>query len=219
MKREHGTIKNYVIGFVLSLVFTLIPYWLVVNHVLTGVVLFGTILAFALLQAGIQLLFFLHLGRERNPRFQSVFLLITAGGLFVVTVGTTWILYHLHSNMAPTAAALQLAQDEGIAQVGDRKTGACDETYVVHKVTIQNSVVRPAHTNARLCDMIVFTNEDNVSRYIAFGPHEHHAVYGGVVGVQLNGTQPQTLILNQLGTQTFHDHLHDEVTGDFTVSP
>jgi hypothetical protein len=171
-------------------------------------------------QAGIQLLFFLHLGRERNPRWQSGFLLVTAGGLFVVTVGTSWILYHLHQNMAPTAAALQLAQDEGIAQVGNKKTGACDQTYIVHKVTIKDGVASPGHTSAKLCDIIQFTNDDNVQRDIAFGPHEHHVTFGGVVSLPMSRDQPtQVLILNQLGTQTFHDHLHDETTGDFTVSP
>jgi len=219
MKREHGTIKNYVIGFVLSLVFTLIPYFLAINRVMTGEMLFGTIITFALLQAGIQLLFFLHLGRERNPRWQSGFLLVTAGGLFVVTVGTTWILYHLHTNMAPTAEALQLAQDEGIAQVGDKKTGACDETYVMHQVTIKDDVASPSHIDARLCDTIVFTNEDDVSRYIAFGAHENHEDYGGTEGLPLKKGQSQLLILNQSGEHTFHDHLHDEMTGDFDVRP
>ena len=219
MKREHGTIKNYIIGYILSLLFTLIPYYLVVNQIVTGLVLLGTILAFALVQAIIQVVFFLHLGRERSPRWQTKFLLGTVGGIFVVTVGTTWILYHLHSNMMPTAEALQLAQDEGIAQVGDKKTGACDETYVIHQVIIKNNIVSPSHTNARLCDMIEFINDDSAQRYIAFGPHLQHVAYGGVAGISLPKGQPQTLILNELGSQTFHDHLHDQTTGDFAVSP
>jgi len=219
MKREHGTIRNYVIGFVLSLVFTLIPYFLAVNHLLIGLVLFITILAFALVQAGIQLLFFLHLGRERNPRWQSGFLMVTAGGLFVVTVGTSWILYHLHTNMAPTAEALQLAQDEGIAQIGDKKTGACDETYTVHTVTIKQNIANPSHIDARLCDEIVFTNDDNTSRDIAFGAPNKPVPYGGVNDLPLAKGQSQMLILNQTGTQSFHDHLNDEATGDFIVTP
>ena len=219
MKREHGTIQNYVIGFVLSLVFTLIPYFLVVNHILSGTVLFGTIMAFALLQAGIQLLFFLHLGRERNPRWQSGFLLFTIGGLFVVTVGTSWILYHLHTNMTPTAEALKAAEDEGIAQVGGQATGACVGPYVLHKVTIRNGVASPSHVDAKKCDRIEFTDEDSGIRDIAFGAHPHHEVYGGVEDLIISKEQSETLILNELGTHLFHDHLHEQTNGDFTVTP
>lgn len=218
MKREHGTIQNYVIGFILSLVFTLIPFGLAVNHIVTGLALLGTILTFGLLQAIIQIFFFLHLGRERNPRWQSGFLLVTVGGIFVVTVGTTWILYHLHENMTPSQAELKLAQDEGIGQVGGKATGACVGSSTMHMVVIKNGVANPSHTDAHLCDTIMFMNEDSVSRFIAFGPHDHHELYGGVEGLELSSAQEdQTLTLNEAGTYTFHDHLHDEMTGDFTV--
>lgn len=218
MKHEHGTIQNYVIGFVLSLVFTLIPYWLVVNHKLHGTILFGTIMVFALLQAGIQLLFFLHLGRERKPRWQSGFLLVTAGGLFVVTVGTTWILYHLHENMTPTAAALALAEDEGIPQAGEVENCA-GQPSEMHMVMISNDVAVPSHIDARVCDKIMFMNEGNQMLFIAFGPHDHHELYGGVTGLSLDKGESQTLVLSQTGTHSFHDHLRDKVAGDFTVNP
>jgi len=220
IKHEHGTIRNYVIGFILSLVFTLIPYYLAVNQTVKGVVLLGTILAFAVLQMIIQVLFFLHLGRERGPRWQTKFLLGTVGGIFVVTVGTTWIMYHLHENMMPTETELKLAQDEGIGQVGGLQTGACVGDSTTHMVEIKNGVAIPRHTDAKRCDTIMFMNEDSVSRYIAFGPHDNHEVYGGVDGLWLkSGQEEQTLTLNESGTHTFHDHLHDSMTGDFTVSP
>jgi len=221
VKHEHGTIRNYVIGYVLSLVFTLIPYFLVVIQHLRGTALLVTILAFAIVQMLIQVVFFLHLGRERGPRWQTKFLAGTVFGIAVVTGGTTWIMYHLHENMTPSQAELMLAQDEGIGQVGGAHTGACVGDSSMHMVEIKNGVVTPAHTEAKLCDSIMFMNEDSdVTRFIAFGPHENHEVYGGVTGLTLDSHQEnQTLTLNQAGTHTFHDHLHDEVTGDFTVSP
>ncbi|HEY2003895.1 MAG TPA: cytochrome o ubiquinol/quinol oxidase subunit IV [Candidatus Saccharimonadia bacterium] len=220
MKKEHGTIQNYVIGFILSLVFTLIPYYLAVTHTVTGNVLLGTILTFALLQAAVQVFFFLHLGREQSPHWQSKFLAITVGGIFVVTVGTTWIMYHLHENMTPTETELKLAQDEGIGQVGGKATGACVGNSEMHMVVIKNGAVSPYHTDAHRCDTIMFMNEDNVPREIAFGPHENHEPYGGVAALALNSVQEQqTLTLNESGTYMFHDHLHAEVIGDFTVTP
>lgn len=219
MKKEHGTIQSYVIGFVLSLAFTLVPYFLAINQILTGITLFGTIIAFALLQMVIQVVFFLHLGRERSPRWQGGFLLATAGAIFVVTVATSWIMYHLHSNMTPTAEALRTIEDEGIAQVGGRNTGACEGAYVIHKVTIQNGVVSPGHTDARKCDRLEITNQDNTVRNIAFGAKSHPETYGGEETLDLPKGLAQTLILDQTGTHLFHDSVDTQTAGDFSVTP
>jgi cytochrome o ubiquinol oxidase operon protein cyoD len=219
MRKEHGTVRSYVTGFVLSLVFTLIPYFLVVNQTVKGTMLLGTIVGFALLQMLVQVLFFLHLGRERNPRWQAGFLVSTVGAIFVVTVGTTWIMYHLHTNMTPTAEALKTIEDEGIPQVGGEKTGACEGAYVIHHVTIKDGVARPSHIDARRCDRLTFTNEDDKMRYIAFGHHDHHEVYGGEEILILHKGRGETLVLNELGAHLFHDHLHEETGGDFTVTP
>jgi cytochrome o ubiquinol oxidase operon protein cyoD len=219
VKREHGTIQAYVTGYGLSLVFTLVPFVLVATHAVTGIVLFGTIMVFALAQALVQILFFLHLGREHKPKWQTGFLVATAGGIFVVTVGTFWILYHLHENMMPTQAELMLAQDEGIAQVSGQATGACVGQSSMHMVMIENDAPNPRHTDAKRCDTIMFMNMDTMTREIAFGPHENHEVYGGVAELPLTAGQSQTLTLSEAGTHAFHDHLHDEMTGDFTVNP
>lgn len=216
MKREHGTIKNYVIGFVLSLVFTLIPYFLAVNRVYTGTVLFGVIVAFALVQALIQILFFLHLGRERKPHWQAGFLVMTAGAIFVVTVATIWIMYHLQGNMTPTQEELQAFEDEGIAQIGGAQ--ACSGDHATLMVTIKDGVVSPAHTNAKACDSIMFMNEDNVSRDITYGVKGDPGTYGGQSDFALASGQDKTVLLNELGTQSFYDDLHSGVTGNFTVS-
>ena len=95
-KREHGTVRSYVIGFILSLVFTIIPYYLVVEKVVSGKVLLGTILGFGLLQMIVQVVFFLHLGREKKPYWQRYFLVGTIGGILVVVGGSIWIMSHLH---------------------------------------------------------------------------------------------------------------------------
>ena len=68
-KAERGTITSYVIGFLLSLVFTAIPYYLVVNKTVEGNTLLATILGFAVLQMAVQIFFFLHLGRGPKPLY------------------------------------------------------------------------------------------------------------------------------------------------------
>ena len=217
MKREHGTIKNYVIGFVLSLVFTLIPYYLAVNQVVKGIALFGTIVGFALVQALIQIVFFLHLGRERKPHWQAGFLIATAGAIVVVTGATTWIMYHLNTNLMPNQQAMQAFDDEGISQVGGQQT-CISGTHATRMVMIMNGVASPRHTNAKICDSIMFMNDD-VPRNIAFGSLDNPDTYGGQQSLTLGRGQDQTMILNEPGKHSFHDSMHDTMTGDFTVTP
>ena len=221
-KREHGTTKHYVVGFILSLVFTLIPYYLVVEHVMHGNVLLATILGFGVLQMIVQVLFFLHLGREKKPYWQTTFLVSTVGIILVVVVGSIWIMHHLHYNMTPvtpSGASQKLIEDEGIAQIGGQKTGACEGQHTTHKVTIKGDHFSPSHINARLCDKLTFINEDDKSLYIMFGSFEQPEQYAGEDMLTVTNRRPKTIVLNETGTHQFHDHQNAKTTGTFTVVP
>lgn len=88
---------------------------------------------------------------------------------------------------------------------------------MAHQVTIQNSKVNPSHTEGVLCDTLTITNRDNTQRLVAFGLHDHHVAYDGITERLLARGQSVTVTLNQTGNFKFHDHLHDEVEGTFTV--
>jgi len=90
-------------------------------------------------------------------------------------------------------------------------------TPVMHKVVIQDGKVSDDQVNGRLCDTVTFTNKDNLAREIAFGSHEHHVPYDGVAERVLGKGQSFTITLNQAGNFHWHDHLHDEAEGYFTV--
>ena len=92
-------VTSYIVGFFLSLVLTL------------GAFLFIIVLAFV--QLGVQLLFFLHLGREKKPWYNAFFLIITSGMIFIVIVGSLWIMHHLNYNMTPQNMEHYLMEDEG----------------------------------------------------------------------------------------------------------
>lgn len=94
----------------------------------------------------------------------------------------------------------------------------CHGTGVHHQVIIQNSVVAPDRTSANLCDSLTIINQDPTMRLIAFGPHDHHTPYDGVTERYLGAGQSLTVSLDQAGTFSFHDHIHDTVTGTFTVT-
>lgn len=218
-EHEHGTMKSYVIGFVLSLVFTLIPYYLVVNKTVSGTALLLTILGFAVMQAIIQITFFLHLGRGPKPKWNLFFFASTVGIILVVVGGSIVIINNLHYNMQPSDQTKKLIADEGISQVEGIKTGACQGQHANHQVTITNGQVSPLHTSSRLCDTLTFINQDNEIIDIAFGEHPQHMAYAGESELILRKNQNKTITLSESGTYLFHDHLHIQTAGDFTVTP
>ncbi len=90
-------------------------------------------------------------------------------------------------------------------------------TPVAYKVTIQDGKVSDDHVSGKRCDTITFMNKDSTAREVAFGPHEHHMPYDGVAERVLSKNQSLTITLDQTGSFQWHDHLHDEVVGYFTV--
>lgn len=89
---------------------------------------------------------------------------------------------------------------------------------VTHKVTITDSKVTPKTTTGKLCDTLVITNTDNVTRLMAFGDHDHHTPYDGVEERLLKRNESVRITFDKTGSFHFHDHIHDEVEGYFNVS-
>ena len=103
-----------------------------------------------------------------------------------------------------------------VLTVSDRKCTAMKQT--VHIVVIKDDKTSPAHTMGKLCDKLTITNLDNEDRLIAFGQHEHHTPYDNVTERLLGKNQSLTVTMTELGNYKFHDHIHDEVQGTFTVT-
>lgn len=94
----------------------------------------------------------------------------------------------------------------------------CATVGVYHPVKIEDNSVSPKNTQAALCDALSITNNDDIPRLIAFGRHDNHTPYDGVAEKLLNQGETLMITLNKPGTYIFHDHLHQEVNGTFTVS-
>lgn len=218
-KPEHGTYRSYVIGFVLSLVLTLVPYFLVVNKVISGSTLLMAILAIAVLQMFVQIFFFLHLGRGPKPFYNIVFFIATAGVIIVVVGASIFIMNNLYRNMSPDEMIRKLAQKENIAQVSGEATGACQGNKNNHIFTIRGGVVTPAYIKTERCDTLTLINEDARERAVTFGTHPAQESYGGEHEIVLPTSEPETITLNEVGDFKFHDHHDPLVGGYFTVFP
>lgn len=94
-KEWHGTATSYVIGFTASLILTSLSFLLVAKGMISGYAL----IALALLQAAIQLRFFLHLGQEAKPRWETLIFYFMLLLLVIVAAGTLWIMDDLNNRM------------------------------------------------------------------------------------------------------------------------
>ena len=220
LEPHHGTMTSYIAGFILSLVFTLIPYYLVTHQTLQRNELLAIILGFAMLQMIVQLFFFLHLGREKKPHANAQFLVGTVGIIAVVVGGSIWIMNNLHYNMAGMDVMDKVASDEALYEVNGKQTGTCPAgTGTNYNVTLANNVATPSHINATLCDTMTFVNQDGTTYDIDFGTVKEPKLYAGESDMIAYGHHNTPLRLTQLGTHNFHDAKTNIITGSFTVTP
>jgi len=214
---EHGSVKSYVIGFILSLIFTAVPYYLVDNKIFSGTKLLVTIICFAIIQMIIQVFFFLHLGRGPKPLYNIVFFIGTVGLIIVVVGGSIFIINNLHYYMAPNELTKRIAEDEAIHQVEGKTTGACDSIHNSHIIYLKNNKLSPTTVKAVRCDTLTIINQDKISHEITFGSHASHGSYSGIEEFSVPKDRSKTITLNQNGTYLYHDHDYPTISGEFTV--
>ena len=95
----HGSFKSYAIGFILSVILTLIPFGLVMYPSLPKDVTLWIVLAFAVIQVIVHLVYFLHLDRSAAQR-NNVIAFIFAALVIVLLVGLSlWIMFSIHTVM------------------------------------------------------------------------------------------------------------------------
>jgi cytochrome o ubiquinol oxidase operon protein cyoD len=120
MNRSVGSVRSYIFGFILSIALTLGAYIPVVLHQSSGRILFSyellvpLIFSLAVMQLFVQLIFFLHLGHEKGPRWNLIFLVATVSIILLVVLGSIWIMYHLNYRMMPKEMGPYMEKEEMI---------------------------------------------------------------------------------------------------------
>jgi cytochrome o ubiquinol oxidase subunit IV len=98
----HITVGGYVTGFVLAVILTAIPFWLVMGKVLESpTVTTFIILALAMLQIYVHMVFFLHMTSKAEGGWAWMSLIFTLVLLVITLSGSLWITYHLKTNTMP----------------------------------------------------------------------------------------------------------------------
>ena len=101
-EHAHGTFGGYMTGFVLSVILTAIPFWLVMGNVLgdtlrTSIV----IMALAAVQIVVHMIYFLHMNTKSEGGWTFLALVFTLTLVVITLVGSIWVMYHMDQNMMP----------------------------------------------------------------------------------------------------------------------
>ncbi|MBC7414182.1 MAG: cytochrome o ubiquinol oxidase subunit IV [Herminiimonas sp.] len=97
-----STLKGYATGFVLAVLLTAIPFWLVMGKMFdksstTALV----ILAIAAVQIVVHMVYFLHMNSKAEGGWSMLALIFTVMLVVIMLSGSIWVMYHLNSNMMP----------------------------------------------------------------------------------------------------------------------
>lgn len=99
---SHSTLKGYTIGFVLAVILTAIPFWLVMHHVIEKSSTLGLVLlGLAAVQVVVHMIYFLHMNTKSEGGWTMLALIFTVMVVVIMLSGSIWVMYHLDNNMMP----------------------------------------------------------------------------------------------------------------------
>ncbi len=97
----HATMRDYLIGFVLSAILTAIPFWLVMTMPLSPALTAAVIMGFAMVQIVVHMVFFLHMNSKSEGGWTMLSLIFTITVVVIMLAGSLWVMHHLNTNMMP----------------------------------------------------------------------------------------------------------------------
>lgn len=104
----HVSAREYLNGFVLSVVLTAIPFGLVMTKTISNSTLAAVIiLLFAAAQIVVHMVYFLHMNTKSEGGWNLLALVFTAVLVIIVLSGSLWVMHHLNTNMMPGQHEMQ----------------------------------------------------------------------------------------------------------------
>ena len=97
----HSSLKDYVIGFVLAVILTAIPFALVMTGVLPTQATALIVMGFAVVQIVVHMIYFLHMNSKSEGGWIMLALIFTIIVVVIALSGSLWVMYHLNTNMMP----------------------------------------------------------------------------------------------------------------------
>ena len=98
----HVTVGDYVKGFILAVILTVIPFWLVMGDVIqdrsTLVMVLGL---FAAVQVVVHMVYFLHMNGKIQGGWTLMTSIFSIVFVMITIAGTLWVVFHMNANMMP----------------------------------------------------------------------------------------------------------------------
>ena len=99
---------SYVIGLAFALILTGVSFWVASTGALWGPGVATGLVVLAIAQMGVHLVFFLHITSGPDNTNNVLALAFGVMIVFLVMVGTIWIMAHMNANMMPSAEMMNL---------------------------------------------------------------------------------------------------------------
>ena len=110
----HSTFSGYMTGFVLSIILTAIPFWLVMSKVIadrnTAILVLG---GFAVLQILVHMVCFLHMNGKVEGGWTLLSTIFTVVFVAIAIAGTLWVMFHMNTNMMPAHPTVPAEVQQG----------------------------------------------------------------------------------------------------------
>ena len=110
----HGTFRQYVTGFVLAVILTVIPFFLVMARPIESPGYTAAIvLVCAVAQILVHMVFFLHMTPNAEDGWLLLSTIFTIVFLVITLAGSIWIIFHLNTNMMPMPQEMRMEAPAG----------------------------------------------------------------------------------------------------------
>ncbi len=96
-----GGLKSYMIGFVMAVILTVIPFAMVMSGAFSKSATVIVISVLAAVQMLVHIVYFLHLDRSPGQRSNVQAGLFAVLMIGIVIVGSLWVMHNLNVNMMP----------------------------------------------------------------------------------------------------------------------
>jgi cytochrome o ubiquinol oxidase subunit IV len=94
-------VQGYVLGLAFAIALTLASFWIARTHIIYGPGIPVALVALAVAQMGIHLVFFLHITTAPDNANNVLALAFGVLIVFVLVFGTVWVMAHMNHNMIP----------------------------------------------------------------------------------------------------------------------
>lgn len=98
----HFTLKGYIVGFILAVILTVIPFYLVMSgsfdSKVTGI---AVILGLAVVQIIVHMVYFLHMNTKSDGGWTFMAFIFTVILVVIVLVGSIWVMNSANELMMP----------------------------------------------------------------------------------------------------------------------